>query len=420
MGSVAGGVPRVMNDSKLIMDNPNKKRSRDYDENDSDHGNANSAFPRFLLIESVVPEEPLSKLSPFIIQKVLVSIAGNPKSVKKLNSGALLVEVEKPKHAENLLRINRFHQTAAKCSPHVSLNRSRGIIRCPDLAGVSEEEIVAELSSQNVSEARRITVWRDGVKKTSNTIVLTFRTAILPKMLKIGYLNVGVDIYIPNPLQCYSCFKFGHHERKCRLGLGNKLCRRCGETGNDHDEKDCAKKPKCINCGGEHMSTSRACHFWQKEKEIVTIKYKESLSFPEARKIVEARHILPQSYSSVIKSKKTVELKDAITQTNETPAKPQSTENSNTSSQGSTGKQSPQGKRSESNEETVRSSPKKQRKQNNKQAKVVESDRVPKGSDDPIQQHNRFSCLPEDMEEDSYTVNEKSKQGKITRLPTQK
>ena len=41
-------------------------------------------------------------------------------------------------------------------------------------------------------------------------------------------------------------------------------------------------------------------------------------------------------------------------------------------------------------------------------------------SDDPIQQHNRFSCLPEDMEDDNYNVDENSKQGKITRLPTQK
>ena len=95
------------------------------------------------------------------------------------------------------MKITRFHQTPAKCTPHGNLNRSRGIIRCPDLAGISEEEIVDELSSQNVSEALRISVWRDGVKKSTNTIVLTFRTAILPKTLKIGYLNVGVDIYIP-------------------------------------------------------------------------------------------------------------------------------------------------------------------------------------------------------------------------------
>ena len=42
----------------------------------------------------------------------------------------------------------------------------------------------------------------------------------------------------------------------------------------------------------------------------------------------------------------------------------------------------------------------------------------PNGFDDPIQQNNLFSCLPEDMEADSDTVDEKSKRGKITRLPT--
>ena len=275
-----------------------KKRLREQDDNTSVHGHTNSSFPCFLLIESVVPEEPLTKVSLFVIQKVLVSVAGSPKSVKKLNSGALLVEVGKPKHTENLSKINRFHLTPAKCTPHGSLNESRGIIRCPDSAGVSEDEIVAELSSQNVSEARRISV-----KKSTNTIVLTFRTAILPKTLKVGYLNVGIDIYIPNPLQCYSCFKFGHHERKCRLGVGDKLCRRCGDPANDHKESDCNKKSKCVNCGGDHMSTLRACDFWRTEKEIVTVKHKEILSFPEARKIVESRHVLPNSYSPVLKTK---------------------------------------------------------------------------------------------------------------------
>ena len=37
----------------------------------------------FLIIESKVPDQPLSKLSPFVIEKVLVGLAGSPKSVKK-------------------------------------------------------------------------------------------------------------------------------------------------------------------------------------------------------------------------------------------------------------------------------------------------------------------------------------------------
>ena len=68
------------------------------------------------------------------------------------------------------------------------MNTSCGIVR------VSEEEIVQELSNQHVSGARRITVYRDGIRREANTSVLTFNMAILPETLKIGYLNVGVDL----------------------------------------------------------------------------------------------------------------------------------------------------------------------------------------------------------------------------------
>ena len=169
LGYVVGGVPRVMNNLKLTVDNLNKKRLREQNDNDLDHGHTNSSFSCFFLIETVVPEEPLTKLSPFVVQKVLVSVAGSYKFVKNLNSGALLVE--KPKDAESLSKINRFHLTPAKCTPRGSLNKSRGIIRCPDLAGVSEDEIVVQLSSQNFSEVRRLLVWRDGVIKSTHTIL---------------------------------------------------------------------------------------------------------------------------------------------------------------------------------------------------------------------------------------------------------
>ena len=155
-----------------------------------------SSFPRFLLIDSNVPEQPLSKLSPFVLEEVLVGLAGSPKSVKKLKSGSLLVEVEKAIHAKNLMKIKHFFNIPAKCVPHNSLNTCKGIIRCPDLADVPDDEIVSELASQNVTAARRITVFRDGVRRPTNTTVLTFNSSILPKSLKVGYLKVSLDIYI--------------------------------------------------------------------------------------------------------------------------------------------------------------------------------------------------------------------------------
>ena len=118
----------------------------------------------------------------------------------------------------------------------------------------------------------------------------------------------------------------------------------------------------------------------KKEKEIVIIKYKENVSFPEARKIAEARHVLPNSYSSLIKSNKKVQLKDANTQTTEIPAKSQAKENTTSNTKSSVSKQCPTGKRVESNDQNTSTSPKKQRKQNNKQQKLLSRTVFPKGS----------------------------------------
>ena len=62
----------------LTMDPQTKKRTRDQLDADSEKPQQTSPFPRFLLIESTNPDQPLSKLSPFVIEKVLVSIAGSP------------------------------------------------------------------------------------------------------------------------------------------------------------------------------------------------------------------------------------------------------------------------------------------------------------------------------------------------------
>ena len=266
MDSVVGG---VMDDEDFNHNHgfSKQKRTRDQLDADSETTQSTSPFPRFLLIESTVPDQPLSKLSPFVIQKVLMSVEGSPKSVRKLSSGSLLIEVERPKHAEtNLMKIKEFFQIPAKCSPHGSLNTTRGIIRCPDLAGVSEAEIVEELSNQHVTAARRITVFRDGKKRETNTIVLTFNSAILPKSLKVGYLNVGVDSYIPNPLHCYTCYKYGHHEHRCNKAGSEGVCRHCGEVACTHDSANCKNSIKCANCGGEHIATSRTCPVWKREK----------------------------------------------------------------------------------------------------------------------------------------------------------
>ncbi|GBM13186.1 hypothetical protein AVEN_228227-1 [Araneus ventricosus] len=110
-----------------------------------------------------------------------------------------------------------------------------------------------------------------------------------------GYIRCPVWSYIPNPLRCYKCHRFGHSKPNCR---GTLTCARCAVAG--HESNDCTAKEKCVNCKEDHPSFSRSCPSWKMEKEVVTLKFKNNISYPEARNLVKAR-ISPAGYASVLK-----------------------------------------------------------------------------------------------------------------------
>ncbi|GBO43779.1 hypothetical protein AVEN_10318-1 [Araneus ventricosus] len=106
-----------------------------------------------------------------------------------------------------------------------------------------------------------------------------------------------VRTYIPNPLRCFKCQRFGHSKTSCR---GTLTCARCAEVG--HESTDCTRTEKCVNCKGEHTSFSRNCFAWKQEKEIITTKIKKQISYQEARKLVKSQRPTPgNSYVSVAK-----------------------------------------------------------------------------------------------------------------------
>ena len=82
------------------------------------------------------------------------------------------------------------------------------------------------MAEQGVTDVRRITVRRDDIMKPSNTFVFIFNSPNIPIVIKLGFMQVKVYVYIPNPLRCYNCQVFGHHENKC--GRYTVFCN-CGE-----------------------------------------------------------------------------------------------------------------------------------------------------------------------------------------------
>lgn len=265
------------------------------------------SWPRFLLMKSKTEERSLAKLSPFAIQKGIEGIAGTPTSVRKLRSGEILVEVNKRPHSDNLLRATTFVNCPVAVCAHKTLNNRKGVIRSIDLKDCDEQEVIEELKSQGVVDAKRISVKRNGSVVRTGTLILTFALPSLPPCVKCGYLSVRVDPYIPNPLRCFNCQQFGHHRNNCRR---RAVCPKCGSL--DHNEASCTGTPQCVNCKGAHSAFSRDCPEWVREKEIQKIKCTNNISFMEAKKIVSVSR--PETtYAQVVKENTQVVKKPKVT-----------------------------------------------------------------------------------------------------------
>ncbi|GFW50406.1 putative RNA-directed DNA polymerase from transposon X-element [Trichonephila clavipes] len=234
---------------------------------------------RFLILS--LPNNEMSQKSPFALQKALKGIGGDPKSVKKLRSGDLLIETVSALQSKSFLLVKTFIDPTLTVTPHKSLNSCRGVISEPDLLCASEAEIFEGLFDLGVTQVRRITILRDSTRLPTKHIILTFNSPKLPTTIKAGYLNCKMRPYVPNPLRCFKCQRFGHSQTSCR---GQLTCSRCASVG--HASTDCVLEPKCVNCLQPHPSDSKMCPKWKIEKQIQEIKTNKNISYPEARKLI--------------------------------------------------------------------------------------------------------------------------------------
>ena len=263
----------------------------------------NNNWPKFLVIKSK-DNKSIVKHNIFVVSKALEGIAGTVKNVSIMKkSDMIVVEVSQKQQAINLLGTTMLHDIPVEVSAHRTLNSIKGVFTCEFLDDLTDKEILHHLneSGQNVKEVQRIKSKRDGKLTLTNTVIVTFNGDTRPDKLYVGLCRVSVRPYIPNPRQCYNCYKFRHTKNFCREK--DEICGKCGQTGHGYD--DCNGSPFCVNCKGDHPSSSRACPVWKQEKRIVELKVTENISFTEAvRKIENGNRTTGKStlYSKVVSS----------------------------------------------------------------------------------------------------------------------
>ena len=121
--------------------------------------------------------------------------------------------------------------------------------------------------------------WTEWQWRHSTLFSLTFGSPELPKEITV---KVKVALFVPKPMRCFNCNKFGHTSQRC------KVAPKCTGCGKDKHEGQCEGPRLCSNCNGPHVSSAKDCPVWQKE-EIQRVRVEKRISFPEARQLVEAK-----------------------------------------------------------------------------------------------------------------------------------
>lgn len=283
-----------------------------------------SAPGKYLLVENATEGENLSKISIFGIYKALQSISKDFASINRTRSGSYLVLTKNEKQTNNLLKVTKFENLVdIKVTLHPTLNSSKGIIYCREIMTDSVETITKELKNKGVINTYRIKKKNmDGELVDTPLHIFTFNNPTLPTEIKIAMLNCKVRMYIPDPMRCAQCQRYGHTKKRCFSVI---ICGKCSEKAH---ENQCIKK-KCTNCSGEHYSFDKSCPKYLYEKKVIETKTVEGITFGEARKKVQERYPnisnIGQSYKEAAStnSNKNQQINnDKITNTNIQPSKP--------------------------------------------------------------------------------------------------
>lgn len=223
-------------------------------------------------------------LNPLKLSKALYNAVGTV-SVKPLRDGSLIITCVDNRQKDLLIKMTILEGKKIKCGLWEKKRIVQGVITGVPTE-LTNDEIMSNVTGAKVERVKRLMYNKNGIKKESLSILLSMREETLPTRVRVGYMSYQVREYIPPPLRCFKCQKYGHIAAVCR---GKARCGKCG--GEDHEYGKCKQgvKVKCCNCGGEHSAAYKGCEMHKRAVEVQRIKVEEKVTYAEAIKQVKGK-----------------------------------------------------------------------------------------------------------------------------------
>lgn len=186
--------------------------------------------------------------------------------IKYLSAFKLRLQFESEAAANILFECEKLLERGWKFQKAMELSVCYGVIRDVDL-DLADDEILQNISCP--SPAKLLSFKRlnrrnrdEGGWCPSETIRLCFDGDYLPTYVCVCDINVKVTPYIHQVSQCSLCWRLGHIRKMCPGKI--VICPKCG----GHHENCNTSMFSCVNCRGNHISMSKTCPAYKKERKL--------------------------------------------------------------------------------------------------------------------------------------------------------
>lgn len=251
----------------------------------------------YLRITSKIEGKKMVNLNRFKLEFFLNKITKNYSKASFNKEGDLVLRVKDALTAERLMKTTTIGDYRVEILRHETLNCCKGVIFCPDIIDMPEDEIKEGLALfhpvRDIYIPKRVPKSNGNFHNYDNLsprpygiVIITFDQLEAPAKVNVGFRKVEVRPYVPSPRKCRGCQKLGHSAKFCPTS--QLICSQCGlELTEGHS---CIGKA-CVNCNNnEHSSSDPKCPKWLMAKEVESIMVLEKKSKFEARKTFYERH----------------------------------------------------------------------------------------------------------------------------------
>ena len=242
---------------------------------------------------------------------------------RSMNHKEWLVETTTRAQSETYQALDNVNGVKVKVQRHDKLNSIEGTVILPrnnDCDGLPDETLLLNSLKLRYPNVEHIKVYEIPSKKQPGGKLrigrIKFEGHVLPSNIKIEGQKRELLPYVPKPLQCKNCSKYGHTHTKCR---NPSKCAFCG-TEKHKTTWNCGT-PKCLNCGQDHHARSKTCPFYIYNTELKLLISRTGMSIQEAKLELKSKGFMDPArnptYRDAVRTKTPIDSENLEVKTNQ-------------------------------------------------------------------------------------------------------